>query len=52
MTMSLTLLAFVAVVFALVAFLRVARIGALVAFLFAGVVSGPYVLNLFHFDIQ
>lgn len=48
MTMSLTLLAFVAVVFALVAFLRVARIGALVAFLFAGVVSGPYVLNLFH----
>ena len=48
MTMSLTLLAFVTVVFALVSFLRVARIGALVAFLFAGVLSGPYVFNLFH----
>lgn len=48
MTMSLTLLAFVTVVFALVSFLRVARIGALVAFLFAGVLSGPYVFNMFH----
>lgn len=28
--------------------LRVARIGALVAFLLAGIVSGPYVLNLFQ----
>ncbi len=48
MTMSLTLLAFVTVVFALVSFLRMARIGALVAFLFAGVLSGPFVFNLFH----
>ena len=28
--------------------LRAARIGALVAFLFAGIISGPYVLNLFQ----
>lgn len=28
--------------------LRVARIGALVAFLLAGIISGPYVLNLFQ----
>lgn len=48
MTMSITLLLFVAVVFAIVCAMRMARIGALVAFLFAGVVSGPYVLNLFH----
>ena len=29
-------------------FLRAARIGALVAFLVAGIISGPYVLNLFQ----
>lgn len=46
--MSLSLLAFFAIVFALVYTLRVARIGALVAFLLAGVLSGPYVFNLFE----
>lgn len=34
--------------FALVMLLRMARIGALSAFLLAGVLSGPYVLNLFE----
>lgn len=46
--MSLSLLAFFAIVFALVYTLRIARIGALVAFLLAGVLSGPYVFNLFE----
>lgn len=46
--MSLSVLLFFAVVFALVFLFRVARIGALVAFLFAGVLSGPHVLNLFQ----
>ena len=46
--MSLSLLIFFAVVFVFVCMLRVARIGALVAFLLAGIVSGPYVLNLFQ----
>lgn len=46
--MSLSVLAFFALIFVLVYMLRVARIGALVAFLFAGVLSGPYVFNLFE----
>ena len=46
--MSLSLLAFFAIVFVLVYMLRMARIGALVAFLFAGILSGPYVFNLFN----
>ena len=46
--MSLSLLAFFAIVFVLVYLLRMARIGALVAFLFAGILSGPYVFNLFE----
>lgn len=46
--MSLSLLAFFAIVFVLVYMLRMARIGALVAFLFAGILSGPYVFNLFE----
>lgn len=46
--MSLSLLAFFAVAFCLVYFLRMTRISALVAFLFAGVLSGPYVFNLFE----
>lgn len=46
--MSLSLLIFFAVVFVFVCMLRVARIGALVAFLLAGIISGPYVLNLFQ----
>ncbi len=46
--MSLSLLAFFAIVFVLVYMLRMARIGALAAFLLAGVLSGPYVFNLFE----
>lgn len=46
--MSLSLLIFFLVVFALVCSLRMAKIGALVAFLLAGIISGPYVLNLFE----
>ena len=46
--MSLSLLFFFAMIFALVYLLRTARIGALVAFLLAGVLSGPYVFNLFE----
>ncbi len=46
--MSLSLLAFFAIIFVLVYMLRMARIGALVAFLLAGVLSGPYVFNLFE----
>ena len=46
--MSPSLLAFFAIVFALVYMMRMARIGALVAFLFAGILSGPYVFDLFE----
>lgn len=46
--MSLSILLFFAVVFVLVYLLRSAKIGALVAFLLTGVLSGPYVLNLFQ----
>ena len=46
--MSLSILLFFAIVFVLVYLLRVAKIGALVAFLFAGIISGPYILNLFE----
>ncbi|MBP3340528.1 MAG: cation:proton antiporter, partial [Alphaproteobacteria bacterium] len=46
--MSLSLLAFFAGLFVMVYLLRVAKIGALVAFLLAGVLSGPYVFNLFE----
>ena len=46
--MSLSLLAFFAIVFVLVYMLRMAHIGALVAFLFAGILSGPHVFNLFE----
>lgn len=45
--MSLSLLAFFAIIFVLVYLLRVAHIGALVAFLLAGILSGPYVFDLF-----
>lgn len=48
MTASLSILLFITVVFALVFALRLARIGALVAFLLAGIIAGPYVLNLFQ----
>lgn len=46
--MTLPILIFFGILFVLVCVLRVARIGALVAFLFAGIISGPFVLNLFQ----
>lgn len=46
--MSVAVLIFLGIIFTLVFFLRAARIGTLVAFLAAGVLSGPYVLNLFQ----
>ena len=46
--MTPAILIFLAILFVLVCMLRAARIGALVAFLFAGIISGPYVLNLFQ----
>ncbi|MDE6481362.1 MAG: cation:proton antiporter [Alphaproteobacteria bacterium] len=46
--MSLSVLIFFAILFGLVFMLRAARIGTVVAFLFAGVLSGPFVLNLFQ----
>jgi len=46
--MSLSVLIFFAMLFGLVFMLRSARIGTVVAFLFAGVLSGPFVLNLFQ----
>ncbi len=46
--MSLSILIFFAIIFVLAYILRTAKIGALVAFLIAGVLSGPYLLNLFE----
>ncbi|MBQ2017061.1 MAG: cation:proton antiporter, partial [Alphaproteobacteria bacterium] len=46
--MSLSLLVFFAVTFGLVYLLRMTKINALVAFLLAGILSGPYVFNLFE----
>ncbi len=46
--MSLSLLAFFAVAFGLVYFFRLGRISSLAAFLLVGVLSGPYVFNLFE----
>lgn len=46
--MSVSILLFTAIVFALVYLLRSARVGVLVAFLLAGILSGPYVFNLFE----
>ena len=48
--MSISVLIFLAVVFVLVYSLRMAKISALVAFLFAGVLSGPHALNLFEIN--
>ena len=45
---SMQVLLFFAILCGLVFLLRSARIGALVAFLFAGIMSGPYALNLFE----
>ena len=48
--MSLSILAFLAILFVFVYFLRMARIGVLVAFLFTGILSGPYVFNFFELN--
>lgn len=48
--MPLSVLIFLAIVFVLVYSLRMAKISALVAFLFAGILSGPYVFNLFELN--
>ena len=48
--MPLSFLIFFGILFVLVCFLRAARIGALVAFLAAGILSGPHGLNLFEMN--
>lgn len=46
--MSISVLIFFGILFVLAFVLRMARIGTLVAFLFAGILSGPYGLGLFQ----
>ena len=46
--MTPAILIFFAILFILICLLRAVRIGALVAFLIVGIVSGPYVLDLFQ----
>ena len=48
--MSVSILLFFAIIFILVYLLRSAKIGALVAFLLTGILSGPYVFNLFELN--
>ena len=48
--MSLSVLIFFAMIFVLVFLLRTLRVGALVAFLVAGMISGPYILDLFQLN--
>lgn len=48
--MSLSVLIFFAIVFVLVFLLRTMKIGAVVAFLVAGIIAGPFVLDLFQVD--
>ena len=48
--MPISALIFLAVIFVLVYSLRMARISALVAFLLAGVLSGPHAFNLFELN--
>ena len=48
--MPISALIFLAVIFVLVYLLRMARVSALVAFLLAGVLSGPHVFNLFELN--
>ena len=48
--MPISVLIFLAILFMLVYSLRMVRIGALVAFLFAGILSGPDVFNLFELN--
>ena len=45
--LTLPILIFLAILFVMVCVLRSVRVGALVAFLLAGVLSGPYVFDLF-----
>lgn len=44
--MSIAFLTFFAILFGLVVIMRWARVGALVAFLIAGIIAGPYVMNI------
>lgn len=46
--MPISILLFFAILFVLVFVFRLAKVGALAAFLVAGIISGPYVLNLFE----
>ncbi|MBD5391716.1 hypothetical protein HDR66_02830, partial [bacterium] len=46
--MSLSVFLFFAVLFVLAFAMRAARVGTLVAFLFAGILSGPHIMNLFQ----
>lgn len=46
--MSLSVLIFFSTLFVLVFLLRTLRVGAIVAFLLAGIISGPFVLDLFQ----
>lgn len=48
--MPISVLIFLGILFVLVYLLRRVHIGALVAFLFAGILSGPYVFNLFELN--
>ncbi len=48
--MSLSVLIFFTIVFVLVFLLRTMKIGAVVAFLVAGIIAGPFVLDLFQVD--
>ena len=48
--MSVSILLFFAIIFVLVYLLRSAKIGALVAFLLTGILSGSYVFNLFELN--
>ena len=48
--LSLSVLIFFAMIFVLVFLLRTLRVGALVAFLLAGMISGPYILDLFQLN--
>jgi Kef-type K+ transport system membrane component KefB/voltage-gated potassium channel Kch len=46
--MNISILIFFGIAFALVFLFRLARIGTLLAFLTAGVIAGPHILNLWH----
>lgn len=48
--MPISILLFFGIVFVLVCCLRLMNVAALVAFLFAGIVSGPHMLNLFELN--